>query len=157
MVLSIHAPNVTHNSDGSINTRLHINTAYGRKEESLQITTKIDRIGDRMVERGLRLKEMAADGRIDQDELLELLDIADNELTESVEVESIGLDIQEATQILRLGSENSPERRLQDRRKRLETLRMQRSNQFKMRLYESKTSAPVRMVAEAKATYAAKL
>lgn len=123
----------------------------------MQISTKIDRIGDRMVERGLRLKEMAADGRIDQDELIELLELADDELDESVEVESIGLDIQEATQILRLGSENSPERRLQDRRKRLEALKMQRSNQFKLRHYTNKASTPTRMVAEAKATYAAKI
>lgn len=123
----------------------------------MQISTKIDRIGDRMVNRGLRLKEMARDGRIDVAELGELLDIADEELDESVEVESIGLDIQEATQILRLGSENSPERRLQDRRKRLEALKIQRISQFKQRQYTSKTSAPVRVVSEAKATYAAKL
>src|SRR4051812_41336908 len=124
----------------------------------MQISSKIDRIGDRMVERGLRLKEMAADGRIDQDELRELLGIAEDELDEAVEVESVGLDIQEATQILRLGSENSPERRLQDRRKRLEELRVRRANQYKARMYINKASAaPVRMIAEAKATYAAKI
>lgn len=123
----------------------------------MQISTKIDRIGDRMVERGLRLKEMAADGRIDEGELCELLGIADEELDESVEVESIGIDIQEATQILRLGAENSPERRLQDRRRRLDVLKMQRASQFKLRAYQNKASAPTRMVAEAKATYAAKV
>ena len=98
--------------------------------------TRIERSSDRLVMTGLRLKEILADGRIDDVELAELPDIAEALLNEAVEVEDVAADIACAKQMLTLGRQQAPNRPLTERIRRVDMLR---------EMHEAKKKAPKRV------------
>jgi hypothetical protein len=91
--------------------------------EMTNVHTRIEQSSDRLVKGGLKLKDILADGRIDDGEICDLRELADELLLEAVEVEDVALDIVAAKQTLTIGRKNSPNRSLRDRDQRIELLK----------------------------------
>jgi hypothetical protein len=87
------------------------------------VRARIERSSDRLVGAGLRLKEMLADGRIDERELRELPEMAQALLDEAVEVGDVAEDIAFAKQALNLGRKKTPNRTLRERDQQIELLK----------------------------------
>lgn len=75
---------------------------------------KADRLGDDLLARGHRVKEMLLDGVIDEDEKMDLMEMAFDLIGDGLRAYSIGVDAKAAKQVLTLGCEHTPNRHLQD-------------------------------------------
>jgi hypothetical protein len=78
----------------------------------MNVMSRVDRAGLRLTEIGLDLREMIADGVIDQQEIEQLQRLAGDVLDVAVEVEDVSLDVECARQVLRLGRPRTPNRDL---------------------------------------------
>jgi hypothetical protein len=80
-----------------------------------RVTQKIDRTGEKLVRIGWEIRDMAADGVIDAEELKRLIQRAEDVVDLAADVEDITLDIKLACQTLTLGRERVPDRHLRER------------------------------------------
>lgn len=126
-------------------------------DKNMNVNTRIDQTADRLVSKGLRLKDMLKDGRIDPDEVRELCDMSEELIDIADDVEDVALDVQAAKQCLTVGRERTPNRHLQDRSKRLDDLREQRAQQWARRNghYGQTNGSALARVAEPRSEYSA--
>lgn len=89
------------------------------------VYSRIDQAATHLVEIGLDLRGMIADGTVDAEELRRLTGHVEELLSEATAVEDVALDIQLAQQVLRLGRARAPNDPLRRRLADLDRLRAQ--------------------------------